>query len=119
MNGKIVYVLEDDADISELIAYILSEAGYVVKECESVSRFNEALNDHLPDIFILDILLPDGNGLDICQKLRNDDSTGGIPVLMMSAHKTKKDIEALGCGADFIAKPFDIDKFRETVDQFA
>jgi DNA-binding response OmpR family regulator len=119
MNGKMVYVLEEDADISELIAYVLSEAGYVVKECGSVGRFNEALNTRLPDIFILDILLPDGNGLDICKKLRDDKKTAGIPVLMMSAHKTKKDVEALGCRADFIAKPFNIDKFRERVDQFA
>jgi DNA-binding response OmpR family regulator len=119
MNRKVVYILEDDPDISELIVYILSEAGYEVKESGTVRRFNELVNIGLPDIFILDILLPDGNGMDICQQLRRDKNTAMIPVLMMSANKTRQDIDAAGCANDFIAKPFNIDHFRQQVDQFA
>lgn len=117
MTSKLVYILEDDADISELIAYILSDAGYHVEECNTVSRFNELVSQRLPDLFILDILLPDGNGLDICKQLRNDKHTAVIPVLMMSANKTKGEIEAAGCANNFIAKPFNIDHFRQQVDQ--
>ena len=118
MSKKVVYLLEDDPDISELIDYILAEAGYMVVQCSTIRQFNEAVAKTLPDIFILDILLPDGNGLDLCKRLRTDQITSTIPVLMMSANKNKHDIEAFGCKADFISKPFDIDHFRERVDQF-
>jgi DNA-binding response OmpR family regulator len=115
---KMVYVLEDDPDICELVAYILSEAGYDVKQCNSIASFNQTISHQLPDIIILDILLPDGNGLEICRQLRSKAETAAIPVLMMSANKTKHDIEDFGCKADFISKPFNIDHFRERVDQF-
>jgi two-component system phosphate regulon response regulator PhoB len=119
MNSKVVYILEDDPDISELIAYILSDAGYQVEQFASVGRFNEVTMHNLPDIFILDILLPDGNGLDVCARLRTDQLTCDIPVLMMSANKTKRDIEAAGCGADFISKPFNIDHLLAQVEQYS
>lgn len=117
MNKKVVYVLEDDPDISEMIAYILSDAGYEVEECGTVSRFNEKLKDRVPDIFILDILLPDGNGMDICRQLRHQEPTALRPILVMSAHQSKEEVAAAGCANDFIAKPFDIDHFRQQVDQ--
>lgn len=118
MSRKKIFVLEDDPDIMELVTYILETAGYEVTECSTVGRFNELISQALPDIFILDILLPDGNGLDICKQLRTAHSTAEIPVLMMSANRTKQDIEAYGCPADFISKPFDIDLFIEKVDRF-
>ncbi|MXV16661.1 response regulator [Hufsiella ginkgonis] len=118
MRGKVVYVLEDDADISDLIAYILCEAGYNVEQCGTVRKFNEVVTRSLPDIFILDVLLPDGNGLEICKQLRTDPVTRNIPVLMMSANKTRRDIESFGCAVDFISKPFNIDHFRQRVDQY-
>lgn len=113
-----VYLLEDDPDISEMIAYILTDAGYEVEECGTVNCFNEKLRGRVPDIFILDILLPDGNGMDICRQLRHDQKTAMTPILVMSAHKTKQDIDAAGCANDFIAKPFNIDYFRQRVDEF-
>lgn len=117
MNRKLVYLLEDDPDISELIAYILTEAGYDVEESGTVRLFNDRLKNSLPDIFILDILLPDGNGLDICRQLRYDEKTAKLPVLVMSANKNKEEIDAIGCADGFIAKPFDIDYFRQRVDE--
>lgn len=119
MYKKMVYVLEDDPDISEMIAYILSDAGYEVEECGTVSHFNEKLRVRVPDIFILDILLPDGNGMDICRRLRHNAHTAMTPILVMSAHQTKQDIDAAGCANDFIAKPFNIDYFRQRVDEYA
>ena len=119
VSKKIVYVLEDDPDISELVRYILDEAGYEVVECRNVRDFNELTNTKKPDIFVLDILLPDGNGLEVCKLLQANKETAAIPVLMMSANQTKREVEAFGCAADFISKPFNIDNFREKVDQFA
>jgi len=118
MNKKIVYVLEDDPDISEMIHYVLSDAGYEVETCGTVDRFQEKLEFKIPDIFILDILLPDGNGLDICRQLRANESTAPTPILVMSAHQTKREIDAIGCASDFIPKPFNIDYFRQRVDHF-
>lgn len=114
-----VYILEDDPDISELIAYILSEAGYEPIECRTVGNFNEIISHKLPDIFILDIILPDGNGLDVCKQLRNNNTTSGIPVLMMSANKTRREIEDFGCRADFISKPFNIEHLLERINSYA
>ncbi|GGH04626.1 response regulator [Pedobacter zeae] len=119
MRAKLVYILEDDPDIREIVAFILTEAGYNIKEYGTAALFNEAILAHLPDIIILDILLPDGNGLDICKQLQGNEVTSAIPVLMMSANKTKRDIEESGCNADFISKPFDIDHFRQRVDLIA
>jgi two-component system phosphate regulon response regulator PhoB len=119
MNKKMVFLLEDDPDISEMITYVLSEAGYDVEQCGTVSRFNEKLLQRVPDIFILDIMLPDGNGMDICCKLRLDHHTALTPILVMSAGQAKQDVEAAGCANDFIAKPFNIEHFRQRVDEFA
>jgi DNA-binding response OmpR family regulator len=102
MNKKMVYVLEDDPDISEMIAYVLSDAGYEVEECGTVSYFNEKARQRIPDIFILDILLPDGNGMDICRQLRHSQPTALTTIMVMSAHKTKQDIDEAGCANDFI-----------------
>jgi DNA-binding response OmpR family regulator len=118
MYKKMVYLLEDDADISEIIAYVLSDAGYDVEQCGTVSHFNEKLLQRVPDIFILDILLPDGNGMDVCCKLRHDPPTAMTPILVMSAHQTKQEVAAAGCANDFIAKPFNIDYFRQRVGEF-
>jgi two-component system phosphate regulon response regulator PhoB len=119
MYKKMVYLLEDDPDISEMIAYVLSEAGYDVEQCGTVSRFNEKLMQRIPDIFILDILLPDGNGMDVCCKLRLDQHTAMTPILVMSANQSKHEVAAAGCADDFIPKPFNIDYFRQRVDYFA
>ncbi|WPU97091.1 response regulator [Mucilaginibacter sabulilitoris] len=119
MSRKLVYILEDDPDISELIVYILSEAGYEPVECGTVDSFNEIISHKLPDIFILDIILPDGNGLDVCKQLSSNITTSGIPVLMMSANKTRREIEDFGCKADFISKPFNIEHLLERIDSYA
>lgn len=119
MSAKLVYILEDDPDISELVAFILTEAGYDTKECGTIALFKTAISERLPDIIVLDILLPDGNGLEICRQLRTAADTAKIPVLMMSANRTKRDLEEFGCEADFISKPFNIDHFRKRVDLIA
>ncbi|WP_354437253.1 response regulator [Mucilaginibacter rubeus] len=76
---------------------ILYNAGYDVVPCGTVNHFNEVVGHRLPDMFILDILLPDGNGLDNCRQLRKNEQTAGVPVLIMSAHQAKQDVEAKVC----------------------
>ncbi|MBO9675624.1 MAG: response regulator [Sphingobacteriaceae bacterium] len=119
MSAKLVYILEDDPDISEIVAFILTDAGYDTKEYGTAALFQAAISERLPDIIILDVLLPDGNGLEICKQLQKAENTSKIPILMMSANRTKREIEESGCNADFISKPFDIDHFRQQVDLIA
>lgn len=118
MATKSIFILEDDPDISELVVYLLSDAGYQVYQCATVRAFQQILSERLPDLFILDILLPDGSGIEICRQLRTDGKTAHIPVLLMSANKTKRELEEHGCTADFISKPFNIDFFKERVNHY-
>ncbi|MFY7813954.1 MAG: response regulator, partial [Chryseobacterium taeanense] len=75
----------------------------------TVDAFNKRDNSVKPDIFILDVMMPDGSGIDVCNALRNDPETANIPIMIMSAHA--KDTEVTSkCNADeFVSKPFDID----------
>lgn len=112
---KIVVVLEDDPAISELVKYILTEGNFDVTSFDSAGSFWEGMRDIKPDIFLLDIMLPDGNGHDICKELSANEATRHIPVVMMSAHFEKLDKECRF--AEFIKKPFDIDDLVSKVTQ--
>jgi DNA-binding response OmpR family regulator len=116
---KVVFILEDDLAIGEIVNIILSGAGYEVSLCNTVHALNEMLLLSTPDMFVLDILLPDGNGLDVCSKLLLGVLTSKVPILMMSATASKSEVEALGYFVDFIKKPFDIQDFVERVNAAA
>ncbi|MEP6746315.1 MAG: response regulator [Bacteroidota bacterium] len=115
MKEKKIYLLEDDEDIRELMKYLLTRSGYQVFSFSKARDFYEKLTKELPDLFILDVSLPDGNGLDISQTLLSGKNTERIPVLLMSAnlHNQEKAIDS-GIN-DFISKPFDIDDLLKKV----
>lgn len=119
MRRKTVFILEDDHDIRELITYILVEEGYDVSEYPTAKEFNEMIVHTVPDLFVLDILLPDGNGIAICKELKADSRTSEIPVLLMSANQNRQAVIAETCAEDFISKPFDIKHLMEHVKHFA
>lgn len=107
MKRKMIYVLEDDNDIAYIINYILHEEGYEVLVFSTVSTCKKALDVQVPDLLLLDVRLPDGNGMDLCSELKMSPRTAMSPVLMMSAHLSER--EGKCSGADgFIAKPFDL-----------
>lgn len=112
---KKVIVVEDDPTISELVRYILTEGNFDVTSFDSVGAFWEGMRDLKPDIFLLDIMLPDGNGQDICKELRINEATRHIPVVMMSAHFEKLDKQCQF--VQFVKKPFDIDDLVSKVTQ--
>lgn len=109
--AKCIHLLEDDEDIRFIIEYVLIEEGYEVESFGTASDFNINMLDHKPDLVILDVMLPDGNGMDICRKLKAEAPTSCIPVIMMSAHAAEKSVLEEACADDFISKPFDLSYF--------
>ena len=112
---KKVAVLEDDQDIRELVEFILSEAGFEVISYDRVARFWAGLRKAKPDLFLLDIMLLDGNGLDICKKLRSAQDTANIPIVIMSA--AYDDVGSECVGSEFLKKPFNVSDLLSRVQQ--
>ncbi|MCL2579578.1 MAG: response regulator transcription factor [Oscillospiraceae bacterium] len=106
-----ILLIEDDADIQDANKYILTERGYNVAVAMDLSQAREQIALLLPDIIVLDIMLPDGSGLDFMTELRD----GGceMPILLLTALGTPRDkVEGLRLGAnDYLAKPYDYDEF--------
>ena len=104
----LIYVVEDDKNIQEIETFALANVGYEVKGFDSAMDFYEALNDTTPDLILLDIMLPDEDGLSIVKKLRTRQDTVLVPVIMVTAKTTEIDkVKGLDLGADdYVTKPF-------------
>lgn len=111
--GKEIFILEDDKDIGFILNHILFEEGYRVQVYETLSAIRNALHMGFPDLLLMDVRLPDGNGMDLCAEIK-EQKIAEVPVIMMSAHW---DINREGgCAADeYISKPFDLDHLVTTI----
>lgn len=110
MISKKVYIIEDDNHIRELLDYRLSDAGFEVSSFRSGEEGLKVLNDYPPDVVILDLMLPGIDGYEICRRIRNNDNTKDIIIIMLTARGEEADkILGLEIGADdYIVKPFSI-----------
>jgi two-component system phosphate regulon response regulator PhoB len=106
---KRIHVLEDDQDIRYIIEFLLKDEGYELQLSSTFAELKEKLNDALPDLFIIDVMLPDGNGIEICDDLKTDMFTKHITVIVMSANPGSKEKSVTASADDYIAKPFDLD----------
>lgn len=106
--SKTVFVVDDEPDILELISLHLTKSGFKVKTFENGNSVLKAIKTVIPDLFILDLMLPDYDGIDICKFLRKDDKFVSIPVIILTAKSDEMDkILGLEIGADdYITKPF-------------
>ncbi len=107
---NLIYVVEDDEDINELLVYNLKKEGFEVKPfLNSKEAYNSIKKDY-PDLIILDIMLPDIDGLEFCKLLKSERDTEDIPIIMLTAKSTEIDkIVGLELGADdYVTKPFSI-----------
>ncbi|NJW53052.1 response regulator transcription factor [Salinimicrobium oceani] len=111
---KEIFIVEDDDGIRELIEFLLVSQNYSVKTFPTARAFHRAVPNEVPDLFLLDIMLPDGNGLELCRELKENQSTQAIPVVLMSAHA---DINRMEGADDFIAKPFDVDELLQRIEK--
>lgn len=106
----LIYVVEDDKSIQEIETFALTNVGYRVEGFGSAGEFYAALNQELPDLILLDVMLPDEDGLSIVKKLRTRQDTVIIPVIMVTAKTTEIDkVKGLDIGADdYMTKPFGV-----------
>lgn len=103
-----IYYVEDDTNIRELTLYALRKAGLEAEGFPNGDSFTAACAQRLPDLVLLDIMLPGISGLDLLDRLRNNPDTADIPVMMLTAKGTEYDtVRGLDAGADdYLAKPF-------------
>ena len=108
-----ILIVEDDNDIRELIKFVLVDLEYEVEAFPTAEAFKKRTVSHQPDLFLLDIRLPDGNGVDLCAELKDQEDTSTIPIILMSAHTDSEVLD--NCADDFISKPFDINTLTERI----
>ena len=106
----LVYIVEDDVDIREMETYALKSAGLSVDAFSDGESFFVKLAARLPDLILLDIMLPGEDGLDVLKKLREGHATQAIPIMMVTAKTSEADrVKGLDSGADdYLVKPFGI-----------
>lgn len=119
--AKRVLLAEDEPNIATSLQFLLDRAGYDVRVQDNGAEALAAALDDPPDILILDVMLPDMDGLQILQKIRAHPTTGRLPILMLTAKGAKETQDtALESGADaFITKPFANTEVLAVVDRLA
>ena len=110
VKGLLIYCVEDDESIRGLVTYALKGQGYEVRGFSEAAPFYKALEQNLPDLILLDIMLPGEDGIKVLKKLKNHEQTRDIPVIMATAKSSEYDVvKGLDSGADdYMTKPFGI-----------
>lgn len=112
-----ILVIEDNFDIKEVLDYILKDDGHEVIPCTDGTLL-KALDKINPDIILMDDILTATRGSEFCRRLKSDNATKGIPVILISAMPNLQNTAA-SCGADaYIEKPFNIDHLIEVTQRF-
>ena len=108
-----IYCVEDEKNIRELLIYTLETTGFSAKGMANAKELRTALKEELPDLILLDIMLPGEDGYSILESLKSSRDTRGIPVIMVTAKEAEYDkVKGLEAGADdYITKPFGMMEF--------
>lgn len=106
--NQTIFVLEDEPDISRLVQYHLEGAGYTVRAYMTAGRILNDAERQPPALFLLDIMVPGGDGLDLCRRLRLNPALSIVPIIFLTARAAENDrVVGLDAGADdYITKPF-------------
>ena len=106
--SQTIFVLEDDVDISRLVQYHLQSAGFIVQPYLNQTGILPDAERNPPALFLLDIMVPGGDGLDLCRRLRQNPTLSIIPIIFLTARASENDrVQGLELGADdYIVKPF-------------
>lgn len=112
-----ILVVDDDADIGTMLKMMLEFKGYGVMLINRADKTFEVLNQNQVDLVILDMLIAGDNGTDVCASIRNNSTTSGLPVLMISALPDAR-LSCIEAGAnEFISKPFEMQDLLSKVQQ--
>jgi DNA-binding response OmpR family regulator len=106
--SQTVFLLEDDADISRLVQYHVEKAGFTVRAFEAGRNVVSEAERTPPALFLLDVMVPDGDGMDVCRRLKAHPTLNTLPVIFLTARAAENDrVRGLELGADdYITKPF-------------
>jgi two-component system response regulator VicR len=119
-NGKLVVCIEDEPEMIDLVKLILSRKGFQVVGAMGGREGLEAIQAHKPDLVLLDLMMPDMDGWEVYQKMKADDATKSIPVIVVTAKAQSID-KVLGLHIakvdDYITKPFGPQELLESVEQ--
>ena len=107
---SVIYIVEDDKNISEIESYALKNSGYQVESFENARTFWSRCQDRRPELILLDVMLPDSDGIEVLKKIRRNPDIRRVPVIMVTAKSSEIDkVKGLDNGADdYITKPFGI-----------
>jgi two-component system, OmpR family, alkaline phosphatase synthesis response regulator PhoP len=107
---RYILVVEDEEDIVRLISFHLEKEGYMVQSAASGPEALDLVRERLPDLIVLDIMLPELDGLEVCRRLRSNEKSAAVPILILSARKEELDkVLGLELGADdYMVKPFSV-----------
>jgi len=114
---KRICVLEDNDEILEIIKIVLEDENYDVYGFGTVAAFMANYLDLKPDLCLLDVMLPDGNGIEVCEAIKKHPKSAGIPVVVMTANSRMDKMREGSKANDFIAKPFDINDFAHRINR--
>jgi DNA-binding response OmpR family regulator len=113
-----ILIVDDEYLTVEMLSTFLGLIGHETEGAHSVRQAKDKLAYINPDVVLLDIMLPDNNGLDLCKELRADPITAGLPVVMISAHAPPMTSEATQAGANgYLVKPINFDKLKGMLTQ--
>mgnify|MGYP000183678202 FL=1 len=110
INMALIYIVEDDNDILEVETFALKNSNYEVKGFTNAKDFYAAVEEKVPSLAVLDVMLPDEDGLQIVQNIRHNPRAAHVPVIMVTARTTEIDkVKGLDMGADdYLTKPFGV-----------
>jgi len=108
MNKQKILIVEDEVAIREMIKFAFINSKYMLLEAEDAKKAQNVIAEHTPDLILLDWMLPGMSGIDLLKRLRKDDLTKSIPVIMLTARGNEADkVKGLDVGADdYVSKPF-------------
>lgn len=120
MSKKKILIVEDEESLLKLESILLTSRGYEVKGVADGQAALEAIKASKPDLVLLDIMLPEIDGFEVCRQIKANDATRHIPVIMLTAKKSREDmIKGEQVGADwYITKPFKSAMVIETIQRF-
>ncbi len=111
---KRILVVENDKSILELITLVLDDAGYHVLAYPNEEKIYNHIVKFQPDAIILDIIMPTTKGTELCQQIKDAETTSHIPVIVLSTHPKIERVKEI-CADEVVAKPFDIDGLLEVL----